>query len=336
MKQSIAPPPGLSSPFSPANTIGEVGLAASPAKIELSALAALGGCQPQYHHREVGDVGFFETSYWNTPRCAEAPPVLNAFGGQFSIKAYEHAFRCQQSAAWAQMLRMHQMHAALYQVPAQPLVVPPVDDSANNESSDALEARLMQPSSLSKVSRQAPAPELPRHRQGSQKQARPQAAAHTLSSSLQAICDEDPDTLFIVRRINKLGFKACRTLKHHFSAYGLVVRALAAHSTVRQHGDQAQSHARRRPSSLGFVQMASAQAVQEILALGSEHEIDGCTILVQKFERQGVASEEMEEDGDGEEDSRSARCCRAFSEVSTATGGSSSPCSVARDSDSDR
>lgn len=252
------------------------------------------------------------------------------------MKAYEQALRCQQSAAWAQMMRMHQMHAALYQVPAKPLVVPPVDHSANDDSSDAPEARLVQPSSPSKGSWQAPATDLPRHRQGPQKQARPQAAAHTLSSSLQAICDEDPDSLFIVRRINKLGFKACRTLKQHFSAYGTVVRALAAHSTVRQHGDQAQSHARRRPSSLGFVQMASAQAVQEILALGAEHEIDGCTILVQKFERQGAASEENEEDGCEEEEGRSGRCCRAFSEVSTATGGSSSPCSVARDTDSDR
>lgn len=114
----------------------------------------------------------------------------------------------------------------------------------------------------------------------------------TLSTSLQVLADEDPDCLFIVRRINKLGFKACRKLKQYFSAYGPVVRVLVAHSTVRQHGDP-QSGTRRRPSSLGFVHMGSAEAVREVIAAGMEQEVDGALIRVQRFERQ--ASEEMEE-----------------------------------------
>ena len=84
----------------------------------------------------------------------------------------------------------------------------------------------------------------------------PQAGrqVQTLSSSLQLLSNVNPDCLFIVRRINKLGFKAARTLKKHFSTHGNVLRVLVAHSTVRQHGDP-QCQARRRPSSLGFVQM---------------------------------------------------------------------------------
>lgn len=107
----------------------------------------------------------------------------------------------------------------------------------------------------------------------------------TLSTSLQLLTNEDPDCLFIVRRMNKLGFKASRKLKYHFSAYGTVVRVLVAHSTVRQHGDP-QCHARRRPSSLGFVQMATAASVKEVLAQGPEQEVDGAVIRVQRFERQ--------------------------------------------------
>mmetsp|Transcript_24439 Transcript_24439/g.42764 ORF Transcript_24439/g.42764 Transcript_24439/m.42764 type:complete len:410 (-) Transcript_24439:163-1392(-) len=118
----------------------------------------------------------------------------------------------------------------------------------------------------------------------------------TLSTSLQLLSNEDPDCLFIVRRINKLGFKAARTLKRHFSAYGTVVRVLAAHSTVRQHGDP-QCHARRRPSSLGFVQMANTESVGKILELGDEQDIEGAMIRVQRFKRQhGVLAEEVEED----------------------------------------
>mmetsp|Transcript_42509 Transcript_42509/g.92610 ORF Transcript_42509/g.92610 Transcript_42509/m.92610 type:complete len:312 (+) Transcript_42509:74-1009(+) len=112
-----------------------------------------------------------------------------------------------------------------------------------------------------------------------------QQQVHTLSSSLQMLANEDPECLFIVRRIHKLGFKSAAKLKRHFSAIGPVVRVLLAHSTVRQYGDPHCS-ARRRPSSLGFVQMARAESVRQVLALGPAIEICGSTILVQRFERQ--------------------------------------------------
>lgn len=125
----------------------------------------------------------------------------------------------------------------------------------------------------------------------------------TLSTSLQLLASEDPDCLFIVRRINKLGFKACRKLKQHFATYGTVVRVLVAHSTVRQHGDP-QSHTRRRPSSLGFVHMADAEAVRQVLAQGTEQEVEGSFIRVQRFERQPGDSQEEEDEEDGDEAAR--------------------------------
>jgi len=156
----------------------------------------------------------------------------------------------------------------------------------------------------------------------------------TLSMSLQLLSKEDPDTLFIVRRINKLGFKAARKLKQHFSAYGQVVRVLVAHSTVKQIGDPQQYQWRRRPSSLGFIHMGVAESVAQVLSVGSEHEVDGCLIRVQRFERQkgamGSGEEEDEgeaEEGDGSEDKLSEQECNdwdrqhsALSGASTSTG----------------
>lgn len=130
-----------------------------------------------------------------------------------------------------------------------------------------------------------------------------QVQAMTLSMSLQLLSKEEPDTLFIVRRINKLGFKAARKLKVHFSAYGQVLRVLVAHSTVKL-GDPQQFQWRRRPSSLGFIHMAMTESVRQVLALGSEHEVDGCMIRVQRFERQKGAmgcGEEFDEEGFAEE-----------------------------------
>lgn len=133
--------------------------------------------------------------------------------------------------------------------------------------------------------------------------------AQTLSSSLQLLSGEDPDCLFIVRRINKLGFKAARILKRHFAKYGQVVRVLVAHSTMRQHGEP-QAPTRRRPSSLGFVQMAAADPVKRILMLGDEQDVEGILIRVQRFERKdgdelvrgdAIAEEEADEDEVGDE-----------------------------------
>jgi len=156
--------------------------------------------------------------------------------------------------------------------------------------------------------------------------------AQTLSTSLRVLSREDPQCLFIVRRINKLGFKAIPVLKRHFSAYGAVVQVLVAHSTVRQHRDPS-SQARQRPSSLGFVQMATPEAVLAVLAVGAEQEVQGLTIRVQRFERQGGDFEVPADSSKGreevEEEDKLARVdelarFRHGSTLSEATTGSTS------------
>ncbi|CAK0901047.1 unnamed protein product, partial [Prorocentrum cordatum] len=116
--------------------------------------------------------------------------------------------------------------------------------------------------------------------------------AYTLSSCLQLLSTEDPSCLMIVRRINKLGFKVGRKLKKHFSAYGSVVRVLVAHSTVAQGGSD--KALRQRPSSLGFVHMSTPAATQAILAVGSEQDVEGVTISVQRFERSSCEGQDLE------------------------------------------
>jgi len=158
-------------------------------------------------------------------------------------------------------------------------------------------------------------------------------APQTLSTSLRVLEDEDPYCLLIVRRISKLGFKATRSLKQHFSAYGPVVRVLLAHSTARQYCDQ-QFQVKRRPSNLGFVQMATAEAANMVLAQGASQAVEGIIVNVQRFERHG---EEEDDDGDvGEEEQLHMRAEdlaedmqqklslgrpeRGMSDASTATG----------------
>merc|ERR1719399_371531 len=117
----------------------------------------------------------------------------------------------------------------------------------------------------------------------------------TLSTSLRILEAEDPDCLLIVRRISKLGFKATRSLKKHFSAYGPVVKVLLAHSTARQYCDQ-QFLVKRRPSNLGFIQMGTAEAVKLVLAEGLSQEICGVSVVVQRFERHDEEEEIEDED----------------------------------------
>lgn len=170
--------------------------------------------------------------------------------------------------------------------------------------------------------------------------------AQTLSTGLQILSSVDPNCIFIVRRINKLGFMASKTLKQHFSAHGRVARVLVAHSTVRQQTDL-QCHVRRRPSSLGFVHMASAEAVKKILAMGQMQEVDGVWIKVERFERpsgdlplddkctedrEATACSEGEDDGAWDRQKTDSPCVSAQSDASlTSSAGASASLS---DSDS--
>lgn len=136
---------------------------------------------------------------------------------------------------------------------------------------------------------------------GEREQRAPMRPVPTLSDNLQILSNEDPRRLFIVRRINKLGFKASRKLKQHFMAYGTVIRVHVAHSTVKEHGEL-EGQFRQRPSSLGFVHMASEESVLKILALGEDQEVEGALIRVQRFVRQtGERGKEVSEDAEKEE-----------------------------------
>jgi len=97
---------------------------------------------------------------------------------------------------------------------------------------------------------------------------------------------EDPATLLIVRRINKLGFKAERALLKYFTTYGPVKKVLLAHSTVRLYNGSNVMEIKQRPSNMAFIQMSSAEVVLRILALGDTHQVEGTQIGVQRFEQQ--------------------------------------------------
>jgi len=162
---------------------------------------------------------------------------------------------------------------------------------------------------------------------GSAPSNRRRAPPQTLSTSLRLLEDKDPDCLIIVRKISKLGFKATQSLKKHFSTYGPVVKVLLAHSTARQYCDQ-QFHVKRRPSNLGFIQMGSTEAVKQVLAASLSPEIEGVTISVSCFERQGDA-DDVEEDELAEIliQSTQVKHERGISDVSTcaSTSAASSP-----------
>lgn len=316
----ISQPPGLAPPG-----LGNVKAAMAPAKVELAAFLSPTRPGSPYIPGPLG----LHTPY------AESQVALAMQQHRAMHAAAAQLHYAAACAQHQQQIMLQNMHAAsvmrqaaaeasaaaeLSSVAAKPLPPPPRTPAPG----DAQRAKAP-PKEVANATRTA-------ERRGHD--------AQTLSSSLQALSGEPPDCLFIVRRINKLGFKASRTLKRYFSTFGNVVRVLVAHSTVRQHGDP-QSHARRRPSSLGFIQMASSSAVLQILARGNTQEIEGSQILVQQFERQDDAEDEDGDDcdiacdegplGDASPASVSAECCprglRSFSEATTASTSGSYPAS---------
>jgi len=112
----------------------------------------------------------------------------------------------------------------------------------------------------------------------------------TMKSQLQALQCQDPGSIFIARRINRLGFSSPEQLRAHFRRFGEVAAVHVAHSLVKSarqpgaaHGGEA--HRRQRPAALGFVVMSSCEAAQLILAEGPEHTVNGVKITVQAFHR---------------------------------------------------
>jgi len=107
----------------------------------------------------------------------------------------------------------------------------------------------------------------------------------TMKSQLQALQNEDPSTVFIARRINKLGFASADQLRSYFSRYGEVKCVYVSHSRVKS--IRPDSYWRMRAASLGFVVMFSANATARILADGPEHAVGDASIRVHMFHRHG-------------------------------------------------
>lgn len=112
----------------------------------------------------------------------------------------------------------------------------------------------------------------------------------TMKVQLQALQLEDPATVFIARRINKLGFSSSDALRDYFSKYGQVTSIHVSHSRVknlRPVSDRgADAQWRLRPAALGFVVMSSAEATARILEDGPEHCVKGVPVRTQPFHHQ--------------------------------------------------
>jgi len=116
------------------------------------------------------------------------------------------------------------------------------------------------------------------------------AVRDTLRKQLMELSTEDPRSIFITRRINKLGFRSREILHQHYNQYGEVSRVLVAHSEVKPFRDS-NGQLRTRPGGLGLIVMRDPASVTPILALGEEQMVAGHMIRVQRFDKPKVTCE---------------------------------------------
>jgi hypothetical protein len=112
---------------------------------------------------------------------------------------------------------------------------------------------------------------------------RPAAPRHekdSMRAHLMELNNEDPECVFIVRRIHKFGMASRMVLQQHFSQYGEVTQVYVAESKVKCISLPPIT----RPGNLGFVVMKSADSVKDILAVGAEQAVGRHQIRVQKFQ----------------------------------------------------
>jgi hypothetical protein len=100
-----------------------------------------------------------------------------------------------------------------------------------------------------------------------------------LASVLESLAECDERTIFSVRKINKLGFKSHGALRRYFSQFGTVVAVYFL--PYRYKPDTASI----RPSSMAFIRMESAAAVEHIFACGDTHYVRDIAVTVQPFTR---------------------------------------------------
>eukprot|EP00931_Biecheleriopsis_adriatica_P026271 TRINITY_DN15_c0_g1_i1.p1 TRINITY_DN15_c0_g1~~TRINITY_DN15_c0_g1_i1.p1 ORF type:complete len:863 (+),score=183.52 TRINITY_DN15_c0_g1_i1:231-2591(+) len=118
----------------------------------------------------------------------------------------------------------------------------------------------------------------------------------TLRTYLEELRSEDPRCIFIVRRINKLGFRSKVYLERHFSQYGKVAQVCVAHSKVKPLPSSG-TNPRTRPGNFGLVVMESPEMVFKVLEEGTSQTVAGVDIYVHRFEQQAEG-----EGGDESED----------------------------------
>lgn len=109
----------------------------------------------------------------------------------------------------------------------------------------------------------------------------------SMKTQLQSLQSENPDRVFIARRINKLGFASPEILRSHFARYGQVKAVHVSHSRVKSqnHRRPVEVDWRLRAAALGFVVMESAESTAKILSMGLEHSVKGVKVVVQPFQR---------------------------------------------------
>eukprot|EP00930_Biecheleria_cincta_P000489 TRINITY_DN10106_c0_g1_i1.p1 TRINITY_DN10106_c0_g1~~TRINITY_DN10106_c0_g1_i1.p1 ORF type:complete len:879 (+),score=201.08 TRINITY_DN10106_c0_g1_i1:199-2835(+) len=118
----------------------------------------------------------------------------------------------------------------------------------------------------------------------------------TLRTYLQKLRSEDPRCIFIVRRINKLGFRSKVLLEKHYSQFGQVAQVCVAHSKVKPLPNTQGTHPRTRPGNFGLVVMRDPEAVKRILQQGTPQTVMGFEILVYRFEQHEVEKEVMDQE----------------------------------------
>jgi len=129
---------------------------------------------------------------------------------------------------------------------------------------------------------------------GKKRRPRRKGAPLLLATHLRAMEDKDPNCIFMVRKINRLGYGSEEILRQHYEQYGRVLEVLLANNPQAAEG-LSSARMRVRPASLGFVVMSSPEAVRKVLEVGETHIVNGAAITVKCFKMRA----EMTEGGDG-------------------------------------
>jgi len=118
---------------------------------------------------------------------------------------------------------------------------------------------------------------------------------NSMKANLRKMQLIDADRIFIVKKINKLGYGSAQLLESHFGRFGDVSEVFVTHRVNMKRNDTEDSHARPyvKPSGIGFVAMDKAEDVAAIFEKGMQQTVYGVTITLSIF-RQSRATEELE------------------------------------------